>query len=153
MIHETLNFSIWFPKTCSKCFSVVFFLFKLMEAAAAGGKNPARVVWCLCWMGEFFCASWADVSATSSVSQIAFIVTSCWVWSTYTHLSLRGCFQSRPKIWFYKCFSKIISRPLPAIQTRSLQWALAQLSGKEWGWTPRPTLLRDWALLPIIDAV
>lgn len=48
MIHETLDFSDWFPNTCSKCF------LKLMEAAEKKKKkNPARVVWCLCWMGEF----------------------------------------------------------------------------------------------------
>lgn len=85
-----------------------------------------------------------------------FIVTSCWVWGIHTHLSLRGCLQSRLRIWFYKCFSKIISRPLPAIQTcrgslYSGRWLNCQ--GKNWELNSPPTLLWGCVYQPRIDAV
>jgi len=61
-------------------------------------------VWCLCWMGGIIIFS-AQAEQTFRPPD-CFIVTSCGVWGEHAHLSLRGCFQSRPRIWFYKCFSK-----------------------------------------------
>lgn len=67
--------------------------------------------------GDFFCASWADVSATSSVSQIALLLPAVESDAYTLTFRLHGCFQSRLRIWFYKCFSKITPWPLPATQT------------------------------------
>ncbi len=155
MIHETLSFSDWFPNTCSKC------VLKVDGGSRKEKKRKKKKPCQSCVMfmldgGNFLCKLSRRFGHQFSQSD-CFIVTSCWVWGIYTHLSLRGCFQSRLRIWFYKCFSKIITRPLPAIQNVPgvpLQWALAQLSGKEWGeLSPGPTLLRGCAHLPIIDAV
>lgn len=87
-----------------------------MEAAEKKETLPGLCDVYAGW-GNFLCKLSRRFGHQFSQSD-CFIVTSCWVWGIYTHLSLRGCFQSRLRIWFYKCFSKIITRPLPAIQTR-----------------------------------
>lgn len=99
----------------------VFQLFSFLPFLSDGGSRRRKKLPELCdvfagW-GDFFCASWADVSATSSVSQIALLLPAVESEAYTLTFRLHGCFQSRLRIWFYKCFSKITPWPLPATQT------------------------------------
>lgn len=141
---EKRHFSNWFPNTCPK----------LVCSAAGGGKKtqPGRVVWCLCWMGEF--SLQAEQTFRPPVQSDCFIVTSCWVWSIYTHLwlvshsavdmiftSTSGKIISwlQPVLFFYLQFSEVYSsavccccldHPLSLfVLTMGLKWAFIA----EWG--------------------
>lgn len=124
-----LNFSNWFFNTCSKCF------LKLMEAAEEEKKkNPARVVWCLCWMGEF--SVQAEQTFRPPVQSVRLLYC-------YQLLSLRHIhspfaprlFSESTKDMILQVFQQnnhstaTCHSSLPGV---TLQWALAQLSGKEW---------------------
>lgn len=115
IIAEKLHFSKRFPNTRPK----------LVWSAADGEekKQPGRVVWCLCWMGEF--SVQAEQTFRPPVQSDCFIVTSCWVWSIYTHLWLLS--DSAMDMIFTSVSGKIISWLLPAASFFPVYFELCSL--------------------------
>lgn len=80
-----------------------------MGAAAEGNKNLLCNVYA--GWGNFLCKQSRRFGHQFSQSD-CFIVTSCWgLRHLHSPFAPCGCSQSRPRIWFYKWFSKIITLP------------------------------------------
>lgn len=90
-------------------FSFLLF-FYLMEVAEE--KKTARVVWCFCWMGGFFLCKLSRRFGHQFSQSDRFIVTSCWVWGIYTHLSAPRLFSESTKDMILQVFQQ--NNPLTA---------------------------------------
>lgn len=136
--------------------------FKLDGGSRKKKKKPAGVVWYVyAGWGNFLCKLSRRFGHHRFSQSDCFIVTSCWVWGTYTHthLSLRGCFWSRPRRRFPPLRkNNHYHRYLPFKRARAIsQRALAQLTGRAWGEFVWPiadavSILQATVALPMIAA-
>lgn len=95
----------------------VFQLFSFLPFLSDGGsrrrkKKAARVVWCFCWMGGFFLCKLSRRFGHQFSQSDRFIVTSCWVWGIYTHLSAPRLFSESTKDMILQVFQQ--NNPLTA---------------------------------------